>query len=447
MKSEIVSQEKNTLVIKAVVDAETFSKTVSNAVRELSNKVNIKGFRKGHVPRKTLEMFLGKGAIYDEAVEKLLPKLMGDIIQEYDLTLMEDPKVKLGQVQDGSALEVEFTFSLRPEVKFPELSSVTAKRPVFKVTDEMVEEEIRRILEANATHEPVTEDRPITSEDVVEVLYSSWILDGEDLGEKLEDSQVSKIELFNPSIRTDIVDALVGKSVGDDVSVDIQVDPAYNNPKVAGKMVRYAMSVRGILKVVVPELTDQMAEKVSQGECKTAEELRSAIREAMEKSFERRAQEAVRESALEELCAACQVDIPEDMLQRERDHMLVHEKQRVTQQLKKEWDQYLKEMETDEAAFAAKMEERAREIIKRELVLWTLADREGIDVSPEDLDGEIRKMSMSVGVDESKFRSFLASNRQRLDEMVSSIRKRKTMDWLVSAVKVENFDTDAKADA
>ncbi|MCX7829070.1 MAG: trigger factor [Thermanaerothrix sp.] len=437
MKSEIISQEKNKLVIKAVVDADSFSKTVSAAVRDLSKKVNLKGFRKGHVPRRTLELFLGKGAIYEEAVDQILPKVMGDIIQEYDLTLMEDPKVKLGKVEEGEPLEMEFTFSLRPEVNFPEIASLSVKKPVFSVTDDMVDAEVRRILEANATHEPVVEERPITSEDVVEVLYSSWVLDGDEVGEKLEDSQITKVELSNPSIRTDIVDALVGKSVGDEVSVDIRVDEGYNNPKVAGKVIRYAMSIRGIMRVVVPELTDQLAERVSQGECKTVEDLKKAIREGIERSFAARSEDAVRASALQELCNACDVEIPEEMALKERDHMLSQEKDRVKRQTGKEWEEHLKESGADEDKLKEEMLERAKDLIKKELVLWALADREGIDVTPDDLEAEISKVSASVGIEESKFRSFLASNRSRLDEMASSIRKRKTLDWLVSNVKIE----------
>lgn len=436
MKSEIISQDKNKLVIKAVVDADSFSKTVSAAVRDLSKKVNLKGFRKGHVPRKTLELFLGKGAIYEEAVDQILPRVMGDIIQEYDLTLMEDPKVKLGKVEEGEPLEMEFTFSLRPEVHFPDIASLSVEKPVFSVTDEMVQEEIGRILEANANHEPVVEERPITSEDVVEVLYSSWVLDGDELGEKLEDSQITKVELSS-SIRPDIVDALVGKSVGDEVSVDIRVDEGYNNQKVAGKVVRYAMSIRGLMKVVIPELTDELAERVSRGECKTAEELRKAIREGIERSLTARSEDAVRTAALQALCDACEVEVPEEMALRERDHLLSQEKDRVKRQTGKEWEDFLKESGTDEEKLGEEMLARARDLIKKELVLWALADREGIEVTPEDLEEEIRRVSASVGIEEAKFRSFLASNRSRLDEMASSIRKRKTLDWLMSNIKIE----------
>ncbi len=186
MKSEILSQERNVVVVKSVYEASEVDKTVSRTVRELSNKVNIKGFRKGHVPRKALEMYVGRGAIYRETLENLAQQALDEIVAEYDLDLVTNPNLDAKELKEGEPLEITFTFEVRPEVKLPELASLEAEKIVYRVQDADVDEELHHLLEANAKLEPIDEDRPATMDDIVETQYTSYRVEGDDNAVELE---------------------------------------------------------------------------------------------------------------------------------------------------------------------------------------------------------------------------------------------------------------------
>ena len=203
MKSEILSQDRNILVIKSEVEADSFAKAVSDAARDLSRKANLKGFRKGHVPRKTLELFFGKETLYQEALERLLPRVVDELLQEYDLVLIDEPKIQMGTVEEGKPLDVEFTFEVRPEVTLPNPESLTATRPLHTVDEDLVDQQIQKVLEMNATLLPLEEQRTITPEDIVDLRYNSYVLEGEKQ-ESLETDQKSPVELQNPSLRREI---------------------------------------------------------------------------------------------------------------------------------------------------------------------------------------------------------------------------------------------------
>ena len=90
MKTDIISQEKNITVVKAEFEAEEVQKAVDATYRNISNKANIKGFRKGHVPRKTLEMFFGKKGIYGETTEKLSQQAIDKMIEDVTDTMNDE---------------------------------------------------------------------------------------------------------------------------------------------------------------------------------------------------------------------------------------------------------------------------------------------------------------------------------------------------------------------
>ena len=124
--------------MKAEFEAEEVQKAVDATYRNISSKANIKGFRKGHVPRKTLEMFFGKKGINAETAENLSQQAIDKMIEDYELKLIAEPTVKPGEIEEGKPFEVTVTFEVTPEVTFPELDTVEAVKTVFKTTDKMV---------------------------------------------------------------------------------------------------------------------------------------------------------------------------------------------------------------------------------------------------------------------------------------------------------------------
>lgn len=437
MKSEILSQDRNVLVIKAAVEAEVFAKAVSDAARDLSRKANLKGFRKGHVPRKTLELFFGKEALHQEALERLIPRAVDELVQEYDLVLIQEPQLKLGTVEEGQPLEVEITFEVRPEVTLPEVESLTATRHLHVVDEALVDRQIQRVLEMNATLQPLEEDRVVGAEDIVDLEYSSSVVH-EDRLEPLEQEQKSPVELQNPSLRREIAEALTGRSVGDTFELDLPVDAEYRDPRVAGKTVRYAMNVRGLLQRVIPELDDDTAGRLTKDECPSVESFRARVRKDLESAAADHAADSLRASAVQALCDACEVELPESLVQRQVQDLRKEQEERIKRETNLEWSAFLQQSGLDEAQLLKDLEEKARELVKRSLVLETLADREAIQWTPEEMNQEIQSMAKAMGVEADRLKSFVLSNEERFGEIASKLRGRKTVDWLVSKVKVED---------
>jgi len=142
VRSEIVSQKKDSVSIKVEIEASDFSKAVNESIRRLSQSINIKGFRKGHIPRRVLELYLGKDVIYKDALDRIVPKALSQIVEDYELELATEPTVNVKEIKEGEPLNLEFTLELRPEAVLPDLKDIEVEINLPQVTDEMVDEAI-----------------------------------------------------------------------------------------------------------------------------------------------------------------------------------------------------------------------------------------------------------------------------------------------------------------
>lgn len=442
MKSEIISQEQNVIVIKAEYDIQTAAEAIRGAYRDLAANVNIKGFRKGHVPAKMLELHLGRPAIYRHAMEELLRHALETVVREHDLNLVIDPQITAGRLEEGMPFEVTLTLEVRPEVVLPELTDLIAERTVHEVTDELVESSVNRFLDSAAELKSTGEDRPLTETDIAEVEYSSSVVDSSGKVTELEEKKKNTIFLGQETLRPEIKEALLGKKLAEEVCVELQVEADHPEKRLAGKTLRYNMEVMDILRREVPELTDEVAEKISQGRFKSAEELREGVRQQVAMSLSMKDAESLRNSAVDKLASACEMEIPDSMIQRQKDAMRRGHEDQIRKDLGQSLDEYLQNNSLDPEEFDKGMADRAREIVRNSLAVDALMDKENIGCTAEDVDREVTSMAYNMGVEPDQLKKYFVAERDRIQEVVAQVRSRKTVDFLVSKVQVTNVPVE-----
>ncbi len=221
MKSEMLSQEKNMVSIKVTFDQEEFAAQVDKACGELARKVSIPGFRKGHIPRKILEMRLGKEAIRAEALEKVLPETIDQVVQDYELDLIDEPRVEVDSMDEGAPVVVTLSFEVSPEVVLPALSEIQVDRLVAAVSDEMVEKTVAD-LRMQASTLAAVEDRAAEAGDVVDISYHT-VISGEDTQDERHGPDTTSIDLGQTSVREEIRAALAGRKKGEEAVAEVLV--------------------------------------------------------------------------------------------------------------------------------------------------------------------------------------------------------------------------------
>lgn len=442
MKTELLSQEKNIVVVKADFDAEQVTKAVDATYKKLSTKVNINGFRKGHVPRKTIELYFGAKAINEEALEEIIPQALDEMVEEYELKIIAEPDIKHEDLEDGKPFTLTATFEVSPEFDLPELDDIEAEKIIFTPTDAMVDDNVARLLEAHSEVIPSYEEREAVKTDYLSLKYTSSVIDRDGKASEVEKEQKTEVNLGQENMRPEVVDALVGKKPGDTVSIDFAVDEKDENKELSGKMMHYDMEILGIMKKVTPELTDETVEKITGGQNKTVAEFKETVMKELKASADRQSEESLKDSAIAKLMNATEIEIPESMLKRQKDALTADQEARIKRESGMTMDDFFEKSGVKKEEYDKEIEDAAAKIVKRGLILEAIAEANDIEWTREEIDAEIKKMALSSRIDPKKLHEYVYSDRDRIYEIAEKVRNRKTLDFLITKVKVKDVSEE-----
>ena len=442
MRSEILSQENNVVSIKVEFEAEEFTKGIEKAIKELSSKISLAGFRKGHVPRKVMEMRFGRQAIYAEAIEEMLPEAIQQIVKDYDLDLIDEPHVAIEKMEEGSPVDVRLSFEVTPEIVLPELEKIAVERTVASVSDDVVLETVKDIRLQNATLSPV-ENRPVMENDVVDIEYHTVVVLEDDRQER-HGPDTTSIDLEQPSVRTSIREALLGQKRGDEVVSEVQVEENYQDPKVAGKTVRYEVVIKEIKEKILPEPTPEFFKKILQTECDTEETFREEIKKRILEKMTSEHQSKAEFDALEKISELSQLTVPETLISRQTSLMKKEDEENLRKSRNLSLEEMLAEASTTVEEYESNLRKQAETVVRRSLVLDKVADEMAISVAQEDFEAEMKTLAASYNLDVHRLVDGLFKDEKRMMEMANRIKYKKTMKAIMNAIQVNEVETVQK---
>ena len=435
LKTEILSQEKNVVEAKAQFTAEEVTKAVESTYKKISKQANIKGFRKGKIPRRTLELYFPKDAVYAETMENLVPDAIDKMIEEYELKLIAEPDVKPGEIKEGEGFEVTVKFEVTPQFDLPNLEEIEVEKTVYETTDEMVEDQVKRIVESRAEMVPTYEERPMTKDDYASVQYDTFLYYEDGSEKKAEEGQKTEIFLGADTMRPEVVEALVGKAPGETVSIELPVEGEEAKKDHVVKS-RYEIEVLGIMKKTTPELTDELVIEITQSKHKTTGEFKEEVRKQLEAAAENQSKENLKDTIVNKIAGMVEVDVPMTLIERQKDSIRKQQAERIKRENNMTMEEFFEKSGMNKESYEAELDMAAMNIVKRALVLEAVAEANDIEWTPEELTQEITSIARMSGVDPKKLQDYIYGDRDRLFEMAEKIRNRKTVDYLVTTVKV-----------
>ena len=411
------------------------TKAVESTYKKISKQANIKGFRKGKIPRRTLELYFPKESVYAETIENLIPDAIDKMIEEYELKLITEPEVNPGEIKDGEDFEVTVKFEVTPQFDLPDLEEIEVEKTVYETTDEMVEEQVKRIVESRAEVVPTYEDRPLTKDDYASVKYDTFVYYEDGSEKKAEEGQKTEIFLGADTMRPEVVEAIVGKVPGDSVSIELPIEGEEAKKDHAVKS-RYEIEILGIMKKTAPELTDELVAEITQSKHKTVDDFKEEIRKQLQTAAENQSKENLKDTIVNKIAGLVEVEIPQTLVDRQKDSIKKQQAERIKRENNMTMDDFFEKSGMSKEGYDTELETAARNIVKRALVLEAVAEANDIEWTPDELTQEIASIARMSGIDPKKLQDYVYGDRDRLFEMAENIRNRKTLDYLVTAVKV-----------
>ncbi|HLB12330.1 MAG TPA: trigger factor [Dehalococcoidia bacterium] len=424
--------EENQLLLNVQVEEEVVEKSLDRAYRRLVQKANIPGFRRGKAPRSMVERFIGRSALMEEALEHLLPELYQKAIEEQGIQPLAQPRLEVVQVDP---VIFKAVVPLPPVVELPDYRQIKAIPRDAQVTGEQVDSLLEDLRRDYAPWEP--SEGPARMGDLLTIDIRA-----EEDGNETLDREGVPFVMSEASTEPapGLADYLLGLEKGDEKSFRVSYPGDYRDETWAGRHIDYHVSIKEMKKKHLPSLDDEFAKGVGEG-FDSLEALRDHLRGRMEEQARAQAQQELEEEVIQAVAAGARLEFPPLLGAQEVDVLLSDlvrrfEGQGIT------LAQYLKFSHKSEEELREELLPRAKERVKRRLVLDKVAEAEGIGVEPEDVDGEIQKAAEGAGPKGDELRAALDSpgGRASIENM---LRIRRTIARLVEFATALGYEPEA----
>ncbi|RYL93858.1 trigger factor [Sporolactobacillus sp. THM7-4] len=415
-------KEGNTGTLTFEVDAESFNKALDKAFKKVVKKVTVPGFRKGRVPRMFFEQRFGVEALYEDAIDFVLPDAYSEAVDQTGIEPVDKPQVDVEEIGKGKKLVLKADVTVKPEVKLGDYKGLEVIEKSTEVTDEEVEHEIKHLQERYAEL-VVKEDGKVEKGDTVVMDFDGYV-DGKPFeGGKAENYS---LEVGSGSFIPGFEDQLVGLEAGAEKDVVVTFPEEYHAEDLKGKEATFKVRIHEIKTKQLPELDDEFAKDVDE-DVETFAELKEKIKNHLKEHKESDAENSKRDSVVEQAANNAEMDLPEVMISTEQDNLLKEFEQRIQQQ-GMTLDLYTKVAGIDKDALREQMKDDAEKRVRANLTLEAIAKAENIEASDEDVEEELKKMSEAykIGVDQMK-----AALGGSTDLIKKDIALRKAVDFLV----------------
>ncbi|MEB8126790.1 trigger factor [Staphylococcus casei] len=429
-------KEGNEGVLSVTVPAEKVDKAIDQAFKKVVKQINVPGFRKGKVPRPIFEQRFGVEALYQDAVDILLPEAYGEAIDETGIKPVDQPEINVTSIEKGSEMTFEATVVVEPEVELGDYKGVEIEKQEVELTEEEVQESIDHQL-GHLAEMVVREDGAVEDGDTVNIDFDGYVD-----GEQFEGGQAEgyDLEIGSGSFIPGFEEQLVGVKTGEEKDVTVTFPEEYHAEELAGKEATFKTKVNEIKYKDVPELTDEIANELD-AEANTVDEYKENVRKRLAEQKETDAENAQKEEAINKAANNASIEIPEAMINTELDRMVQEFGQRMQQQ-GLNLETYFQISGQDESQLREQMKDDAEERVKTNLTLTAIADAEAVEVTDADIDAELEKMSEQFNMSAEDIKQTLGNT----DIIKNDVRIQKVIDLLVKEAKlVEPSKDDSEA--
>jgi trigger factor len=419
-------KEGNEGVLTFEVPVEDFDQALDQAFKKVSKDVEIPGFRKGKIPRKLFESRFGVEALYQDAVDIVLPDAYVKAIDETGIEPVAQPDVDIETIEKGEPLVFTATVTVKPEVTLGEYKGLEVEEESVEVTDEDVDHEIEHQREHHAEL-VVKEEGKIEEGDTV-VMDFEGFMDGEAFdGGKGENHS---LEIGSNQFIPGFEEELIGKETGEDTEIQVAFPEDYHAEELAGKEATFQVKIHEVKYKELPELDDEFAKDVDD-EVETLDELKAKKKEEMEKQREQDAENQKKETLVEKASENAEADIPPAMVDTELDQMVKEFEQQLQMQ-GMTMEMYSQFSGQDQDGLKEQMREDAAKRVKTNLTLEAIAKKEELEASDEDVEAELDKMAGMYGTDAEQLKQMLGGN---TDALKGDLKTRKAIDFLLDESK------------
>ncbi len=419
--------------IRVEIPESRVTEELEKKYRDLAKKSKIKGFRPGKAPLSIIKSYYGK-AVEHEVSSQFIEDTFGDALKDSDLKPLTQADVSESHFEEGGAFTYTAVVDICPPFQLPDYKGLKIHKPAVEVTDEQIQAELDKLVQSHAQLRAIESERPIGEGDVAIVDFTPSVD-----GQVFEKGKTSDFlaEIGKGSLHPDFDKHLLGRKAGESFSFELYYPEDAPTSELAGKSVRFDVTIKELKEKEVPGLNDEFAQSLGQGQFDTLDALRQEFRKKLLEREEQSASQNVRDQILRQILGKVEFEISPRVIEREAD--------RILQNLKHQFEiQGLKfDADTlDKTEYRTGSKLQAERDIRIRLVIDKMAEAEAISLDSEEEEQVFRDIAAAYRMDLAKVQS-----EYRDSAIVDRERERKLQDKVLKFIESEAVFVDTPEEA
>jgi trigger factor len=382
--------------IRVEIPGSRVTEELEKKYRDLAKKSKIKGFRPGKAPLSIIKSYYGK-TVEHEVSSQFIQDTFEDALKESDLKPLTLADISESHFEEGGAFTYTAVVDICPPFELPEYKGLKIHKPAVEVTDEQIQGELDKLVQSHSQLRALESHRPIREGDVAIVDFVPFVE-----GRVFEKGKTNDYmaEVGKGGLHPDFDKHLLGRKPGESFSFELYYPEDASSSELAGKSVRFDLTIKELKEKEVPELNDEFAQSIGSGQFETIEALRQEFRQKLLEREEQSASRSVRDQILRKILGKVQFEISPRVIEREADRILQNLKHQFeSQRLKFDADT----PNTSEYKTGSRLQ--AEQDIRTGLVIARIAEAETISLDSEDEEQVLRDIADAYRIDLAKVRS------------------------------------------
>ncbi|SMS14081.1 trigger factor [Levilactobacillus zymae] len=388
---------------------------LDKAFQRTKKNLAVPGFRKGRVPRQIFDQMYGEEALYQDALNIVLPDAYEEAIKETSIEPVDQPQVDVESMDKGKAWVLKAVVTVKPDVKLGDYKGLSVTKQNTRVYQKDIDAELEKQRQQQAEL-VLKEDQPAANGDTVVIDFDGYV-DGKQFDGGKADNY--SLELGSNSFIPGFEDQLVGHKAGDDVDVKVTFPRDYQAKDLQDKEATFKVTIHEVKEKQLPELDDEFAKDVDE-DVDSLDELKAKTKDRLKEEKTHAAHDAIEDEAISEAVDNAEIgDVPAAMIKDDVDRQ-VEQYLANMQQQGIQPKMYFQLTGTTEEDLRKQFSDGAEKRVKTNLVLEAVVEAEKIEPTEDQVKAEVKDLAGQYGMEESAVRSALSDDMLKHDIAIKS---------------------------